>query len=329
MKIATIGTGWIVDRFLSAVEETSGVTCVAMYSRKECTALPLAEKYGVERIYTDLDEMFSDEEVDFIYIASPNSLHYEHVSKALGHGKHIICEKPFTSNAKESENLIRLAKMNQLMVFEAVTTLHLPNYRLLREQLEKIGPIKSIQCNYSQYSSRYDLLLSGESPNVFNPKFSGGALADINIYNLHFVIHLFGKPSSLSYTANKHENGIDTSGVLVMEYPSFIAECVGSKDSHGVSFILLQGENGYMLVENGPNSFDQIKMKVGNKETVLNAQVNPNLLTYELAAFKEIYEAGNFKKCYELLHHSHCVMQTFEEARKDAGIVFEADFIKS
>jgi len=327
LNIATIGTGWIVDRFLSAVKETSGAKCVALYSRKESTAKPLAEKYAVNTIYTDLDKMLSDKAIHFVYIASPNSLHYEHAHNALMHGKHVICEKPFTSTANEAESLIRLAKENNLMLFEAITTLHLPNYQLVKDNLKKLGNIKLIQCNYSQYSSRYDLLQEGETPNVFNPKFSGGALADINIYNLHFVVHLFGKPSTISYTANTHANGIDTSGVLVMKYPEFIAECTGSKDTHGMNFMLLQGEKGYMLVENGPNVFNQVKLKINNNETILNSQLNPNLLTYELAAFKEIYEAKNFNRCYELFEHSQSVMELFEEARKDAGIVFDADLI--
>ncbi|RST74241.1 Gfo/Idh/MocA family oxidoreductase [Siminovitchia acidinfaciens] len=329
MKIATIGTGWIVDKFLSAVKNTSGAACVAMYSRKVDTAQPLAKKYGIPAIYTDLEQMLSEGDIDFIYIASPNSLHYEHAYMSLLHGKHVICEKPFTSTIKEAESLISLAKEKQLMVFEAVTTLHLPNYHLLRENMEQLGAIKWVQCNYSQYSSRYDLLKNGETPNVFNPKFSGGALADINIYNMHFVIHLFGKPPRLSYTANKHENGIDTSGVLVMRYPGFIAECVGSKDSHGMNFLLLQGEKGYMLAEEGPNAFNRVKMKIGENETVLNAQSNPNLLAYELAVFKEIYDTSDFEQCYELLDHSYSVMQVFEKARKDAGILFDADLKKS
>ncbi|WP_209123618.1 Gfo/Idh/MocA family protein [Alkalihalobacillus sp. BA299] len=325
MKIATIGTGRIVDAFLSGLENIKDASCVALYSRKENTAKPLAEKYNIPSIYTDVDKMLQDPTIDFVYIASPNSLHYEHSSKTLQNGKHVICEKPFTSTVSELESLMTLAKENQLFLFEAITTIHLPNYQLIKENIERLGPIKFIQCNYSQYSSRYNQLLSGETPNVFNPVFSGGALVDINIYNLHFVMNLFGTPQSISYTANKHANGIDTSGVLVLKYEEFIAECVGCKDTQSLNFVLIQGEKGYLHVEHGANGCLKIIVHSDDQEIELNAQTNPNKLYYELVAFNKIYKEKDLDLCYELLDYSYSVMQVLEAARKDAGIVFAAD----
>ncbi|MDQ0971335.1 putative dehydrogenase [Neobacillus niacini] len=132
--------------------------------------------------------MYSDPAVNFVYVASPNSLHFEQAYRALEFGKHVIIEKPITSTIAEIESLINLAEQKNLMLFEAITTIHLPNFHLIKQNIGKLGPLKFIQCNYSQFSSRYNSLLSGQTPNVFNPKFSGGALVDINIYNLHFVM---------------------------------------------------------------------------------------------------------------------------------------------
>jgi scyllo-inositol 2-dehydrogenase (NADP+) len=324
MNIATIGTGFIVDTFLSALSKVDGAHCVAMYSRKQESAKPLADKYDIGKIYTNLEELFADQEVDFIYVASPNSLHYEHAYMALEHGKHVICEKPFTSTVQELESLTQLAKQKKLMLFEAITTIHLPNYQLIKENIAKLGPIRMIQCNYSQYSSRYNALLAGETPNIFNPKFSGGALVDINIYNLHFVMNLFGTPESIRYTANKHPNGIDTSGVLVLKYPDFIAECVGCKDTNGMNFALIQGEKGYIHVD-GANGCQTVVVHTEGNETVLNQQNETNKLYYELVDFRELYQNQDFDTCYQLLDHSRTVMEALVEARNDAGIVFEAD----
>jgi scyllo-inositol 2-dehydrogenase (NADP+) len=325
VKIATIGTGIIVDAFLSAVNEIKDASCIAMYSRKESTARPLAEKYHISTIYTDLDAMLIDETIDFIYVASPNSFHYRHAYKALEANKHVICEKPFTSNVFELERLMRVAKEKQLLLFEAITTIHLPKYKLVKESIEKLGKIKFIQCNCSQYSSRYDELLSGETPNVFNPVFSGGALTDINIYNLHFVMDLFGPPISINYIANKHANGIDTSGVIVLKYGNFICQCVGCKDSKSMNFVLIQGEKGYLHVEHGANGCRKIYIYIDDKEIELNAQKTTNRLYYELKVFNEIYKKKDFKHCYDLLDYSYSVMKILDAARKDAGIVFEAD----
>ncbi|MFR5079852.1 MAG: Gfo/Idh/MocA family protein [[Clostridium] innocuum] len=204
MKVATIGTGFIVDWFLTAVQESAGISCVAMYSRKESSARTLADKYGIDKIYTKMDEMLKDEDINFVYVASPNSLHFEHALKALKAGKNVICEKPFTSTVKEFDCLVKEAQARHLYLFEAIVTAHMPNYLRMKEELPRLGTIRMVQCNFSQYSSRYDKFLQGETPNVFNPEFSGGALADINIYNLHYVIGMFGKPKKVHYYANKH-----------------------------------------------------------------------------------------------------------------------------
>lgn len=326
MNIATIGTGSIVDAILSAINELEDVTCTAMYSRKRETAQELAGKYGIGTIYTDLESLFSDTNVDLVYIASPNSMHYEQAYQALQHGKHVVCEKPFTSTLQEAETLIALAQEKNLLLFEAISNIHLPNIKVIQEQLPKLGPIKLIQCNYSQYSRKYNDLLAGETPNVFNPHFSGGALMDINIYNLHLVMNLFGSPNTVSYTANKHANGIDTSGVVVLKYPEFIAECVGAKDTNGMNFVLIQGEKGYVQVVGGANGCREIKLQIGNEPAeAYNAQTKSNWLYYEWEAFRDIHANGDHKRCYELLEHSQSVMSVLMSARKDAGIVFAAD----
>ncbi|MFC4023571.1 Gfo/Idh/MocA family protein [Oceanobacillus longus] len=325
MNIATIGTGSIVELFLSAVEEVNGMQCVAVYSRKEETAEALADKFDISAIYTDMNEMMENTAIDFVYIASPNSLHFEQAYLALRHGKNVIVEKPFTSTAKEAEQLIELAREKQLMIFEAISTIHMPNYRLIREYIGSLGPIKLIQCNYSQFSSRYEKLMNGETPNVFNLKFSGGALADINIYNLHFVMNLFGAPESVSYTANKHENGIDTSGVAVMKYPDFIAECVGAKDTQSMNFAMIQGEKGYLNVVNGANGCQEVNVTIGDREVRLNAQTKSNRLYYEVAEIQKIHQAKDFERCYDLLEYTKTVVEVLEAARKDAGIIYPAD----
>lgn len=328
MNIATIGTGFIVDAILSAINEVIGVKCTAIYSRKRETGEPLADKYGVQTIYTDLNELYADPNVDFIYIASPNSMHYEQAYQALQHGKHVVCEKPFTSTALEAQTLIELAREKNLFLFEAISNIHLPNYNKVKEQLSKLGSIRFIQCNYSQYSSKYNQLLAGETPNVFNPEFSGGALMDINIYNLHFVMKMFGSPQTVSYTANRHVNGIDTSGVVVLKYPEFIAECVGCKDTSSLNFVLIQGEKGYIQVVGGANGCQEIKIQIGQEPLeIINVQAQSNWLYYEWEAFRNIYNNKDYTKCYELLSHSQSVMNILTEARKDAGIVFAADRI--
>lgn len=325
MKIGTIGTGLIVKEFLNVVKEVENVECTAVYSRKEETARTLADKYNVKQIYTDYNALLKDENVNFIYIASPNSLHYEYALKALQNGKNVICEKPFTSTVEEAKSLIDLAKEKNLFLFEAITTLHLPNYNKIKEQIEYLGQLKLVQCNFSQYSSKYDKFLQGEIANVFNPAFSGGALSDINIYNLHFVTGLFGKAKEIKYIANIAENGIDTSGIATLTYDDFICECVGAKDSYSPSFVIIQGTRGYIKLNGPTNQCLSFEIEVGGKVEIYNEQKFSNRMVYEVINFADIYHNNDLQKCHRLLEHSLSVVETAIIARKDAGIIFPAD----
>ncbi|UZW14695.1 Gfo/Idh/MocA family oxidoreductase [Clostridium pasteurianum] len=325
MKIGTIGTGSIVETFLDAVQQIENVECTAVFSRRIETGETLADKYDIKQVYTDFNLLLSDENVNFIYIASPNSLHYDYALKALQNGKNVICEKPFTSTVEETKTLINLARDKKLLLFEAITTLHLPNYNKIKEKLNSLGELKLVQCNYSQYSSRYDKFLAGEVTNIFNPAFSGGSLADINIYNLHFVTGLFGKAKEVKYIANIAENGIDTSGIALLKYDNFICECTGAKDSEGPNFAIIQGTKGYIKLNGAVNRCPSLEIVIDDKIETYNEQSFSNRMVYELIDFENIYNNNDLEESYKLLDHSLKVMETAVLARKDSGIVFAAD----
>jgi len=321
MKFGIIGTGWIVHAFLDGVYKNGG-ELTAIYSRKQETGLAFGEKYGITNVYTDMDAFLEDPEIDVVYIASPNALHYPQTKKALLHHKHVISEKPVASCASEWEDVIKIAKENNLFLFEAITTQHLPNYKYIKEVLNEIGRIRLVQCNFSQYSSKYNALLAGQTPNVFNPQFSGGCLYDINIYNVHFVVGLFGKPNDIIYKANKHPNGIDLSGVITMTYDDFICVCSGAKDSASMNFAQIQGEKGYILVKSSSSMCTEVELHVGKEVKVYNVQEDINALYYENIDFKKMIEEKDYAARDFYLEESLIAMQVLEACRKDANIKF-------
>lgn len=328
MKIGLIGSGVITDAFIQASLEVENVECIAIYSRKEETARKIVDKYQVKQIYTDYQSMLSDKNLNFIYIASPNNLHYEHAIKALENGKNVICEKPFTSTVKEAGKIIALAKSKNLYLFEAITTIHFPNFQKIKEAIPLLGAMKLVQCSFSQYSSRYDRLLTGEVANVFNPAYSGGSLADLNIYNLHFAAGLFGEPGQVIYFANMAENGIDTSGIALLKYEGFICECTGAKDSYSPSSIILQGTKGYIKMNGPPSECPSFELGLGNTVKYFNEHTRSNRLVYEIIQFEEMFHLNNYKRCCELMDHSLRVVRMAEAARKYAKILFPADLVE-
>ena len=330
MNLAILGTGFIVQEgALKALKYVPEIKIKAIFSlpRSKTDAERLANENSIPNVYTDYDELLANPEIEFVYIGLINSVHYEYAKRALLADKNVIVEKPFASTATEVKELKELALQKNLYVFEAVTLLHLPNYQMIKEKLSEIGKIRVVTANYSQYSSRYDKYLQGEVLPVFDPKRSGGALYDINIYNLNFIIGLFGKPEEVIYTPNIGFNGIDISGVLLMKYDGFFATSLGAKDSESPSFVTIQGEKGYIKVLTGANELKAFEFSVRGSGSVTKFELNKyeHRMVHEFQEFAKIYHEKNYEKMKSGLSVSLSVLETAEKARKNAGIKFACD----
>lgn len=326
LNLGTIGSGTIVHSILDAVEQTPGIQCIAVYSRTLQKGKSLANKYKVNKIYTDMDTFLADKEINCVYIASPNLLHYEQAKKALLAGKHVICEKPFCTRIEHAKELISLAMERKLFLVEAAPTTFLPNYPILKRELQKIGKIKLVQSNFSQYSSRYDNLLKGELPNIFNPEYAGGCLMDINFYNVYLNIALFGKPNDAVYYPNFAEHvKIDTSGVFVMQYDTFISTNTGAKDTWGINFFQIEGEKGYIYVEGGSSSLLSIRVVTKETNEIMNNQEHPDRWLYEIQNLTPLLLADDYESVYEKLQITLDTVDIIEQARKTSGIYFPGD----
>lgn len=331
MKTGTIGTSVITTRMIDALKNT-GNEVTAVYSRSADKAREFAASQGVKKAYSDLNAMLADPEIDTIYVASPNSLHYEQARKALLAGKHVIAEKPFTSTRAQAEELFALAEEKGLYLFEAITTTHLPNYLMIKEAVRdgKIGKPRLVTGNYSQYSSRYNAYLEGKVTNIFDPKFDGGALQDINVYNIHFIAGLFGRPRSVTYHPNKGFNGIDTSGLLVMEYPDFTAVAVGAKDCSAPCEVWLEGDKATIGVHSSPGQVrtvryyppkgDMTGKKDADNSTDLSLPTHANHMDYEAADFRRIIEEDDRPAYEQLKAQTLLVAEILEmaKAQRDA-----------
>ncbi|MCI5774823.1 MAG: Gfo/Idh/MocA family oxidoreductase [Erysipelotrichaceae bacterium] len=325
MKIGTIGTGSITTVFLEnwlKCHQEIG----AIYSRQYATGKALADKFNCPKVYTDLDEMLKDEELDIIYVASPNSLHFKQAQKCLLANKHVILEKPFTTTIEECQQLIELSQKNHLFLFEGITTCYLPNLALLKENITKIAPIHMVTCNMSQYSRKYDSYLRGEKPNVFTTKFSGGALMDLNVYNMHLVTSLFGYPKALSYTANIME-GVDFGGSLQFSYDDqLLATLNACKNTHAQSNIMIQGEKGYITCHYAASLLSAFTLHLPNQEPItINAQEPGMTHHYYIAYLLELIKNDDLAGCRARLDHTLAIVKLLVAARKDAHITFEDD----
>ncbi|MFT4004505.1 MAG: Gfo/Idh/MocA family oxidoreductase [Lacrimispora sp.] len=321
MNIGIIGAGLIVPDFLEACRDISSITVRSICARERNLEKmnQLSEKYGIEKIFTDYEDLLNDD-VDGIYVAVPNHLHYQFAKEALKHKKHVILEKPFTSSYDQARDLVETAEENHVILFEAISNQYLPNYEKVKELLPELGGIKIAHLNFSQYSRRYDLFKEGTILPVFDPEKSGGALMDLNVYNIHFLLGLFGKPDRVTYIANI-ERGIDTSGILTLEYPGFQCAAIGAKDCKAPAEVSIQGDKG-CIYANTPSSLFESFTFLGNdgreQEYALNE--GKSRMYFELKYFAGMVERQDFEEAGKRIRQTLDVMEILDAGRKQVGV---------
>lgn len=316
MRLGVVGSGKIVERLFRDIkvlpEITAEAVCVRAQSWKK--GQELAEAYGVPAVYASYSEFLDSESFDTVYIGIVNNMHFSYVRQALEAGKHVICEKPFTVTAEEAHILSKLARERGLFLWEAFKIPYGPIFQAVRNHLPQVGDVKLVQCNFSKVSSRYARYQAGEVLPAFDPASAGGCLYDINLYNMHFVTGLFGRPEKIHYFANRGYNGIDTSGILVMQYRDFQAVCSGAKDSSSPGFGIIQGTKGYIRVDGAVSSASLAQLCTQEGTVCLAKDDSEGALTAELHEFARQQREGDLQSCYEMLEHSVMMMELVEAA---------------
>lgn len=322
MNVGIIGSGFIVPVFMENAKKDRHYHLRAIWGRHE----EKLEKFkdDVDYCTMDLNVLLNDEKIDVIYVALPNGLHYEYAMKALKHGKHVIMEKPFTVHRSQAKKLIRYAEEKGLIIFEAILTRYEPNYQKMKERKDELGKIRMVSANFSQYSRRYDLFRKGViSPNL-DHNLAGGALLDLNIYNIHYVTGMFGRPKKVAYYPNI-QKGVDTSGVLILDYGSFKATLVASKDSNADYRVVIQGEEGYLRCDTSSSRCGDFVVKLNKKKERKYSGNNEEFggWRYELKEFARLYREKDYAKAHEYNEATLLAMWVLDEAMKFAGMDYE------
>ena len=323
IRFATIGTNFIVDRFLEYASKQEELIYVCVYSRAESTASAFRARHHAERICTSLGELAEAKDVDAVYLASPNSIHYEQAMLLLSHGKHVLCEKTITSNASELTALIQTANHNKVVLLEAIRTCFTPGYDVLLKHLPRLGTIRRASFRYCQYSSRYDKFKEGIIENAFDLQYSNGALMDIGVYCIHPLVRLFGMPDSIQTDVLLLHNGIDGAGTIMAHYPNMQAELVYSKISNSRTPSEIQGENGTIVIDgiNNPHEIHYYN-QTGKKEVLLSIAHDPDM-SGEIREWIRLIKSGDHTGNHNL--NSLMALQLMDQARKQMGIYFPAD----
>ena len=324
VRVAILGTGFVANVFAKDAGRVDGLELAAVLGICEQDAVEFGERHGIGRRYTSYDELLRDPSIDMVYVALPNHLHYPFAKRALEAGKHAVVEKPFVATEEEVESLVACAREHGAMVFDAITTKYVPLLETLREQLGRAGAVRAVTSSYCQYSSRYDAVRAGEVPGVFSLESDGGALKDLGIYPVTFVVSLFGRPQGAHYFANKLPNGCDTSGTLVLTYPTFVATIRVAKDSFTENRCTVEGEDGTFFVDDDcfrfPNLRFRANARAGSED--LGSFEPYGGIANEFRHFVDIVERGDAEKSWRLASRAADAVATLAMAAESAGIVY-------
>ena len=310
IKWAVLGTGVIANEMAVALKKI-GRNIYAVGNRTYSKAVDFAKKYGIEEVYDDYNDMFTDSDVDVIYITTPHNTHIEFMKKAIRNGKHILVEKSITLNSRELNEAMELAALHNVVIGEAMTIYHMPVYKKLKEILDsgRLGKVNLITMNFGSYKE-YNM-----NNRFFNRNLAGGAMLDIGVYALSFIRYFMTeKPDKLLSQLKKAPTGVDEqAGLLLMNNDGQMATVMLSLHSKQPKRGMVSCEKGYIEIMEYPRAFEAVVTytESGEKEWVKEGDTRDALI-YELLDMEKAINGD--KKCM-LLDYTKDVMDMMTEFR--------------
>ncbi|HFR3765602.1 Gfo/Idh/MocA family protein [Streptococcus sp. A34] len=316
-KWATLGTGVIANELVQALQAMGG-NIYSVANRTYDKGVEFAQKYGIEKVYEDIDQVFEDPEVDIIYISTPHNTHINYLRKALAGGKHVLCEKSITLNKDELAEAIQLAEENQVILAEAMTIFHMPIYRQLNEVITsgKLGSLKMIQMNFGSYKE-YDM-----TNRFFNKNLAGGALLDIGVYALSFVRwFMTEKPNQVASQVKLAPTGVDEQvGILLSNDAGEMATIALSLHAKQPKRGTIAYDKGYIELYEYPRGQKAvITYTEDGRQEVIEAGDTAKALSYEVADMERAV-SGLENKMY--LAYTIDVMDIMTQLREEWGLVY-------
>lgn len=319
LNLGIMGAGGIAGTMASTVSKMAEVHCYAVASRTLEKAKAFGEKYGVEKCFGSYEEMLADENVDLVYVASPHSEHYENMKLCIKYRKPILCEKAFTANAAQAEEIFNLAKEAGVFVAEAMWIRYMPMYRTIKEVLDSgiIGEVRMVNANLGYHIDHVERLV--------NPALAGGALLDLGVYTIHFASMILGTEiEKIDSSCDLTDTGVDKQESITIHYKN------GSMAVLNASMCLMSdriggifGTKGYAVVEN-INNFETLSVYNAQYQKVAYYEA-PAQITgyeYEVEACAKALEKG-LLECPEMPQAETLrIMKIMDGLRKEWGVTY-------
>ncbi|MEA2068845.1 MAG: Gfo/Idh/MocA family oxidoreductase [Verrucomicrobiota bacterium] len=323
IKWGIIGCGGIANMFATSLQALETGTLLAGASRTPGRAAAFAEKHGMARVYTDYEALVADPDIDAVYIATTHNFHHENIKLCLGHGKHVLCEKPFTVNAAQTRELMELAREKNLFMMEAVWTRFLPAIGKLKELLAEgvIGEVLTVEADFSITGE------FGAGHRLKNKALAGGALLDLGIYPITFASIIFGEqPVRIQSSAVIGGTGVDDRSFYLFDYEGGRRAMLSSSFTHNAptegivcgtkGHIRVPGflwAHGFQIHREGEEVPETVHLPYGEGEN----------FSFEIAHAMECIASGKPESNIMPPSETLAVMQTMDTLRAQWGLKYD------
>jgi len=321
-KFAILGAGDIAEKMASTVIHMPRIIPYGVASRDLTRASNLAKKYNFMKAFGSYEEMLQDPEIDLVYVATPHSHHYRHSMMCLQHGKHVLCEKSFTTNAAQAERLIDFARSKNLVIAEAIWTRYLPMSKKINEIIDSgaIGNVRLLTADLGYIVTH--------KKRIVDPALAGGALLDVGVYTLNFTAMVLGdKITKSSSICTFTDTGVDATGNITLCYENGVMavlhfSVVAQTNRQGVIY----GDKGCLVVEN-INNPELIKVYNLDREVVATYPAPKQITGFEYQVESVINAIENgLIECPEMPHSEIIrIMKQMDGFRKEWGLEYPAE----
>ena len=334
IRFGVIGTNNITDWVIAGGREDQRFELTAVCSRTQERADEFAAKHDIPYTFTSVEQMAESDLIDAVYIATPNYMHAKQSIACMKRGKHVLCEKPFASNAREAKEMIEVARMNNVTLMEAMISTLNPNFAVVKNELKNLGNIRRYFASYCQYSSRYDKFKDGIILNAFKPELSNGAVMDIGIYTIYPMVALFGRPNKIDAQGVVLHTGVDGQGAVNFSYDGMNATVLYSKIANSALPTEIEGEDGNLLLDKihitkNVTFIPRKTTSQGKEQSYNGAAIGVPLehseYYYEIAEFINLVEQGKKESLVNTLDNSLATMEIIDEIRRQLGVHYPAD----
>lgn len=319
-----IGTGWISHQFVTDLVHASNGEAYAVGSRSQESADEFARNHNVPLAYATYEELVSDPNVDAVYIGTPHPFHKENALLALRAGKAVLCEKPFTVNSGELEEVVSYAREHKLFLMEAMWSRYIPAIVKVREWIAE-GRIGEVRLVKADLGFRAEWNPEGR---LLNPKLGGGALLDVGIYPVSFASMVFDPhPESVFSTVHMGETGVDEHFSMLLSYGNGKTASLNG----GVRLNMLEeahvfGTEGHIIVEGTLVNPKSAALYVGDElvERFIDDRTSIGYC-YEAEEVGRCLEAGLTESPVMPLEESLAILQLLDKVRTDWGLKYPGE----